>query len=56
MHVLLHLHQPSCVCVLRCPAVNHKKTTSPKLKDFRDYLDANSVPEIEALLHNSLLC
>lgn len=26
-----------------------KKKTGPKLKDFRDYLNANSVPEIEAL-------
>jgi hypothetical protein len=29
--------------------VNLKKTTGPKLKDFRDYLNANTVPEIEAL-------
>ncbi|WIA20010.1 hypothetical protein OEZ85_005881 [Tetradesmus obliquus] len=30
-------------------AVDLKKKTGPKLKDFRDYLNANSVPEIEAL-------
>lgn len=31
------------------PPVALKSKTGPKLKDFRDYLAANKVPEIEAL-------
>lgn len=30
-------------------AASLKAKTGPKLKDFRDYLAANTVPEIEAL-------
>lgn len=34
-----------------CLAADLKQKTGPKLKDFREYVNNNKVPEIETLKH-----